>query len=67
MYLYGVFRKSAKKILVEIIELQHFRENTNARQTGEKKMHNTLILLLAVRENSTPPQSSVDPRKKKIQ
>ena len=56
MYLYGVFGKSAKKILVEIIELQHFLDNTNARQTGEKKNSQNLILLLAVGENSTPSQ-----------
>ena len=56
MYLYGVFGKSAKKILLEIIKLLHFLVNTNARQTGEKKIHKTLVLSLAVRENSTPPQ-----------
>ena len=56
MYLYGVFGKSAKIILVEIIKFQNFLDNTNAHQTDEKKIHKTLILLLAVRENSTPPQ-----------
>ena len=56
MYLYGVFGKSAKEILVEINKLQHFLDNTNVRQTGEKKIHKTFILYLPVRENSTPPQ-----------
>ena len=60
MYLYGVFGKSAKKTLVEIIEPQHFLDNTNARQTGEKKIHKNLSHLLAVRENSTPSQLWAD-------
>ena len=32
----GVFGKSPEKILVEIIELQPFLDNTNTRQTGKK-------------------------------
>ena len=59
MYLYGVFWKSAKKIFAEIIELQHFLDNTNARQTGEKKNTHNLNPLLAFHENLTPPQLQV--------